>query len=204
MCFYAPLYDNLGNVLDNEKCPFCRTPDPDTDEKETEIIKKRVEAGDARATYNLGCDYRDGENGLPQDYTKALELWNKAVKLGDVRGYTRIGYEYYSGEGVEVDEERAIHYYELAAMGGDVYARHNLGMFEVKAGNFDRAIKHYTIATQNGCSPSLQEIQELYSNGHATKDDYMKALRSYQAYLGEIKSRQRDEAAAADNEYRYY
>ena len=43
-----------------------------------------------------------------------------------------------------------------------------------------------------------------YSNGQATKDDYMRALQLYQTYLGEIKSDQRDKAVAADEKYRYY
>ena len=37
-----------------------------------------------------------------------------------------------------------------------------------------------------------------------TKEDYMKALQLYQEYLDEIKSHQRDEAAAADEKCRYY
>jgi len=42
-------------------------------------------------------------------------------------------------------------------------------------------------------------------NRQASKDDYTKALRTYQEYLVEIKSVQRDEAAAYDEaEYRYY
>ena len=40
--------------------------------------------------------------------------------------------------------------------------------------------------------------------GYATKDDYTAALRAYQAYLAEVKSSQRDKAAAADANYRYY
>ena len=41
--------------------------------------------------------------------------------------------------------------------------------------------------------------------GDATKDDYGKALRAYQACLNEIKSPQRDEAAAFDAErYKCY
>ncbi len=43
------------------------------------------------------------------------------------------------------------------------------------------------------------------SNGNATKEEYTKALQLYQAYLSEIKSPQRDKAAAAHDEcYRYY
>jgi len=44
----------------------------------------------------------------------------------------------------------------------------------------------------------------MYLIGYATKDDYTKALQSYQEYLGEIKSCQRDKAAAAHERYRYY
>ena len=68
----------------------------------------------------------------------------------------------------------------------------------------DRALKHHMIAVADGYSKSLKDIHELYSDGHATKEDYTKALQSYQAYLGEIKSKQRDEAAAAREDYRYY
>ena len=65
-------------------------------------------------------------------------------------------------------------------------------------------LKHYMIAVRDGFDGSLNKVKELYSDGNATKDDYMKALQSYQEYLGEIKSAQRDEAAAVDKEYRYY
>jgi len=36
------------------------------------------------------------------------------------------------------------------------------------------------------------------------QDDYSKALRLYQDYLSEIKSVQRDKAAAFSSKYRYY
>jgi len=105
---------------------------------------------------------------------------------------------------VEVDINIATHYYELAAMRGDVIARHNLGLFEVESGNKDRALKHWMIAVRDGGSKSLENIKILYGYGDATKEDYTKALQSYQSYLGEIKSKQRDEAAAANEDYRYY
>jgi len=38
----------------------------------------------------------------------------------------------------------------------------------------------------------------------ATKDDYTEELQSYQVYLGEIKSDQRDKAAALNAHNRYY
>ena len=203
-CIHAPVYDNQGNKVDNQKCPFCRSLRPITEKEVVERMKKRVEAGDPVAIYNLGCNYRDGKNDLPQDCEKALELMHQAGELGYSAAYNCIGYAYQYGEGVEVDKKKAIHYYELAAMRGDKIARCNLGNEEGNAGNMDRALKHYLIAVRNGFSQSLEKIKQLYSYGHATKDDYTKALRLYQEYLGDIKSRQRDAAVAADDGYRYY
>ena len=60
------------------------------------------------------------------------------------------------------------------------------------------------IAAGGGRAESLKAIRELYSYRLATKDDYMAALRAYQAYLKEIKSEQRDEAAAFSDIYKYY
>lgn len=67
----------------------------------------------------------------------------------------------------------------------------------------ERALKHHMIAARVGDTNSLKKIQKMYSNGHASKEDYTKALQSYQAYLMEIKSDQRDKAASGKN-YQYY
>ena len=165
---------------------------------------KRVEVNDEKAIYSLGTFYRYGMNGMPQDYIKALELWHKAAELGYSTAYNAIGSAYEMGIGVEMDKKKALHYFELAAMGGCVVARFNLGNMECRAGNMDRALKHHMIAARDGYSKSLKRIQESYSEGDATKDDYKKSLQLYQKYLVEIKSTQRDEAVAADDMYRYY
>ena len=203
-CIHAPIYDNQGNEVDNEKCPFCRIPFHDSKEELLERLNKRMQTDDPIAIFNHGVSYRDGTCGFPQNNDKAFELWHRAAELGRSDAYANIGYAYDVGKGVEVDKKKAIHYYELAAIGGDTQARNNLGYWEVKAGNFDRALKHWIIAVGGGSSKSLKDIQTMYSNGDATKEDYTKALQIYQEYLGEIKSKQRDEAAAFDSRYRYY
>ena len=104
---------------------------------------------------------------------------------------------------MEIDTKKANLYYKLAAIEGNVNSRYNLGNSELRAGNVKRALKHYLIAAEGGESDSLKQIQKLYSNGFARKDNYAKALRAYQAYLAEIKSTQRDKAAAARGK-RYY
>ena len=129
-CVHAPVYDNQGNEVVEKKCPFCRTAKSTSDGETRE--RNRMEKGDPIAIHNLGCDYRDGANGLPQDYTKALELWHRAAELGYAKAYSSMGYAYNNGQGVEVDKKKATYNYELAAMGGSVAARHNLGKKEAR------------------------------------------------------------------------
>jgi len=204
-CIHAPVYDNQGNKVDEKKCPFCRSPQHTSNEEMVKRTKKRMQAHDPIAIFNLGVYYDRGSHGYPQNHTKALELWHRAAELGYTSAYASIGYAYDNGDGVEVDMKKANYYYELAAIKGVVGARHNLGLNEANAGNMDRALKHFIIAIRGGYTESLKGMKQLYSNGIAiTKDDYMKALQSYQEYLGEIKSVQRDKAAAADERYRYY
>ena len=165
-----------------------------------------METGDATAIFNIGNWYFKGMNGYPQDQAKALELWHQAGRLGNSRAYFNIGHAYDDGFGVKQDEKKAIHYWEIAAMLGDVDARHNLGVFEEEEkGNTERALKHFMIAVRDGDNDSLNRIQTLFrTNKRATKEDYTKALRAYQAYLKEIKSDERDKAAAADEYYKYH
>ena len=204
-CVHAPVYDDQGNEVDSEKCPFCRVPRiSESDEENIKRIKKRVEAGDAMAMHTLGVYYDKGIHGFPQDYTKALEFYHMAAELDNADAYHNIGCAYDNGEGVEVDAKKALYYYEQAAIRGNGVARNNLGNSEVLAGNMDRMVKHRIIAAGAGDDKSLEQIKLMYSNGDATKDDYMKALLSYQIYLSEIKSVQRDKAAADDEDNRYY
>jgi TPR repeat protein len=80
---------------------------------------------------SLGCFYDEGLYGLSRDGNKALELYHRAGELGSAKAYYNIGYAYYNGRGVERDEKNMLHYYELAAMGGDAISRHNHGYIEM-------------------------------------------------------------------------
>ena len=199
-CCHADVYDNLGNIIAEEKCPFCRTPTPTTEKEVIERLKKRMEVDDAYAFYLMGSYYSYGQFGLPQDSTKAVEFWHRAGKFG----YNNIGNSYNYGKGVERDRKMASHYFELAAMEGNAAARHNLGGSEKNSGNYDRALKHYMIAVRGGDTDSVQAIQRMYVGGHVAKDQYANALRFHQAYINEIKSVQREQAAALYDGYRYY
>jgi len=198
-CTHAVQIGEAGPPL----CPFCRTPLPNREDV-VERYKKRVDINDPIAIGTLGGFYDRGLHGLPQNMAKALKLYHRAGELGHPLAYYNIGNAYRNGRGVDRSMTMAIHYTEVAAMCGVVDARRNLGVGEYRRGQLERAVKHYMIATEGGSKACLEGIKQLYAVGHATKDDYAKALRSYQAYLDDIKSVQRDAAAAANADYKYH
>ena len=95
-----------------------------------------------------------------------------------------------------MDKKKAKHYYELAAMNGDVYARHNLGCEEYEAGNHHRAYKHYILAAKAGVNESLDAVKTGFMDGIVTKDEYANTLRAYQQQHDEMKNEDRDKAEA--------
>ena len=189
-CMYAMEEEAGGNDL----CAFCREPYPSLDEEIIKRIQKHVMADNADAFYNLAGNYARGDMGMPQDVIKAHELFLKAGELGCAEAYSKLGYSYENGEGVEVDKKKAKHYYELAAMRGCTRARQNLGCMEVRAGNEQRAYKHFILSAKAGLKDSLDAVKKGYKRGIVTKDEYANTLRAYQFQQDEMKSDDRDKA----------
>ena len=121
----------------------------------------------------------------------ANELLRKAGELGCAGAYFNLGNSYSVGNGVEIAKKKAKHYYELAAMKGDVYARINLGCSEGQAGNDQRAIKHFILAARAGHEEALEGVNIGYKHGIVTKDEYANTLRAYQKSQDEMKSEMR-------------
>ena len=55
-------------------------------------------------------------------------------------------------------------------MNGNVKARHNLGCLEKKAGNNNRAKKHFILAAKAGFKKSLDAVKIGFMEGCVTKD----------------------------------
>ena len=181
-------------------CAFCREPTPSSDEDEIKRLKKLMDADNSHGYHQLAGYYDRGDTGMPQDMVKANELLLRAGELGCAEAYFNLGISYYNGRGVEVDKKKANDYYELAAMNGDVDARHNLGCDELEAGSFHRAMKHYIIAARAGYKLSLDAVKAGFMNDMVTKDEYANTLRAYQSRQDEMKrSDDRDNVRAHIN-----
>ena len=96
--------------------------------------------------------------------------------------------------------KKAKQYWELAAMNGNVEARHNLGCMELEVGNYHRAFKHLLIAAKAGYKVSLDNVKQGFMRGIVTKDEYANTLRQYQKSQDETKSEARDKALAYFND----
>jgi len=198
-CIYAIAISEVSEQLEEELvdlCPFCRTQAPNSVEERISRIRKLMEAGNAYAIYELAGYYDDGD-GLPQDYQQSNELLLKAGELGCHEAYHNLGINYDLGNGVEVDKKKAKHYYELAAMGGCVGARNDLGIMELKAGNYDRAYKHFILAANAGDEDSLDIVKQGLKERLVTKVEFASALRAYHERQKEANSDARDKAAAS-------
>jgi TPR repeat protein len=160
-------------------------------QKNASLLEKRVAANDSENMYQLGRKYLNGDHELD---IKKDEV--NAFKLFHAQAYFNLGFMYDKGVGLSKDGTKARQYHELAAIKGCTVSRLSLGAFEVAAGNADRAIKHCLIAAEFGVVEAVDFIRNSLISGHATKDQYVQALRLYQAYLDEVKSDQRDKAAA--------
>jgi hypothetical protein len=196
-CIYAMRETGSKNM---KLCPFCKTPPAKSDEEEFERTKKLMKTGNAYAFYMLGGYYRNGTYGLPRDGAKANELYLKAGELGCAVAYYNLGNSYLEGKGVDINTKKATHYYELAAMNGDVMARNNLGCLEGQAGNHQRAFKHYIISASAGDKMSLDAVKYGYTEGLVKKKEYANTLREYQKSQDEMKSDARDKALTARNQ----
>ena len=111
--------------------------------------------------------------------------------------YNNVGNSYRMVDGVEIDTKKAKYYYGLAAMGGNVDARYNLGRSEENEGKMNRALKHFMIAARAGDDESLTKIQLYCKHGYATEDDSEKALRAHKEATDEMTSDQREAAVAS-------
>ena len=197
-CIYSMFKEGVGRGKTKDEdhlCPFCREPSENSDKEMIEQYKKLMENGNGGAFNMLGLCYAAGSDGMPRDEAKAHTLFLKAGELGCSDGYVNLGIAYYHGRAVEIDIKKANHFFELAAMMGDVKARHSLGVIEGQAGNDQRAMKHFTIAARAGDSKCLENVKKEFIAGLVTKNEYESTIRAYHESQMETKSEAREKIA---------
>ncbi len=192
-CSYANKKREWEQGLEH-KCPYCREPLPNGDEKQQQHGKnymKRAKANDPVALCQLG-----GTCCKKGDFEGAFQYLSKAAALGGAEAHYNLSNMYHMGNGVERDPKKKVYHLEEAAIGGHPIARYNLANHEGRSGREERAIKHFIIAAKLGFDESLEIVKENFRGGFVSKEDFEAALRGHQAAVDATKSEQRDAAYA--------
>ena len=172
----------------DEKCPFCNSDRGKTEEEDNEDLMKRVEANDAFAMFVVGNHYMEGQLGLHQDREKAMELWTQAAELGSSHAHYQLGFIYEE----EGDLKKAKFHNEAAALFVHNTGRYNLGCMEFRAGNVERAVKHWTIAASGGEHDAMQNLLIQFKYGALIRHTIDSTLTANNSSCKEMRSEARD------------
>ncbi len=114
---------------------------------------------------------------LDKDFDLAWEYLNKAIELKSIAALNTMGNCYLNGlnPNKEIDEEKALKYYEMAAEEGYVFAYNNIGLYYERHNNEKEALKYFDLSASLGESWALNKIGEYYR----LKEDYKNAYYYY-------------------------
>jgi len=154
-CIYRSMINDLKNGVKRHevaKCAFCRIVSP----KKTysKQLKRLMKKNNPRAYVQMACLYRDGEDGVIQSDTRALEMMIRAAELDYAVVFGMIATFYNEGIAVERDLSKALEFYEIAAKKGDIGSHKQLAEFHGENGNALKSIEHMKLAASAGCQES--------------------------------------------------
>ena len=178
-------------------CAFCRTTLPKSDEEILARTHKRVELKDPNALLNMALDYGDGGHGLPVDQAKCIELLLESADLGCPGAQRQLGNYHHEGEmGLEQNKEKARKYFEKAAEGGHLLARHNLAFTANENGDRVAAMRHWRLSASGGYRKSMGALIECFEGGLLRHDDLAESVQAMYLARAEMKSEDRDQYIA--------
>jgi hypothetical protein len=186
-CSVEPCYYALGVFQVDDSSPReIAEQDPGSGAPATgqtlEVLRSRAEQGDARAQYNLGNMYADGD-GVPEDDVEAVRWFRLAADQGLAEAQYNLGFLYATGEGVPEDDVEAVRWYRLAADQGLAEAQYNLGvLYGAGTGvteDMSEAVRLYRLSADQGYALAQYNLGVLYGAGTGVTEDISEAVRLY-------------------------
>lgn len=151
----------------------------------------KIKETDVQAKYQLGVMYYDGL-GIAEDAVKGFQIMEsictckrkQSIPLVAFAQYN-IGRAYYEGKGVKQSDEKAEHYWLLAAKEGDpdgsIKAQSVLGMFYSRQGepsyDLKKSYKWHQEATGNGNIESQGALGVMFEYGIGVERDVQAAFK---------------------------
>ena len=136
-----------------------------SDEATIRGLKRRAEAGDASAQYNLACHHDYGRLGLPLDQAEARRLYRLAAEQGHSRAAANLACSHRDGEGGPVDLKEAAKWFKVSADLGSVQSCTNLGIAYMRGHGVPQsrmeAIRYLTRGANAGDSLAVQQLMRM-------------------------------------------
>ncbi len=103
-----------------------------SDEKSAEWYQKSADQGHPKAQVNLGIMYYNGAGGLEKNPDEAFRLFRLSAGQNNTIALKWLGFCYEHGVGTDIDLERALRWYKLAAAQGDEEGKRYLESLQEK------------------------------------------------------------------------
>lgn len=162
-------------------------------------------AGDAKALFQVGMRYSDGEH-VTRNMTEAAKWFLRSAEAGFAPAQYSIGSLFEKGIGVERDVSKATGWYEKAALQGNARAMHNLAVIYAMGNppsvqpNMDAAVDWFKKAAQLGIKDSQFNLGILYGQGMGVPQNLVDSYKWFAlaAKTGDTDAnKKRDEVANA-------
>ena len=133
---------------------------------------------DAKACYNLGLMYQDGD-GVAKNLDEAVRWYTKSADLDYKEAQYTLGALVFQRQIQTISYPQAVTYYEQAAKQGHVKSQLNLGMLyfrgDVIAQDLPAAVQWLSLAASNNNSEAQGYMAQLYQQGAGVQQDTVKA-----------------------------
>ncbi len=142
------------------------------------ILEPLAESGNLDAIKVVGDHYYI-HDGSAEGKEKSFRFFMEGANQNDPVCLMMVGARFEVGEGVEVDQARAIEYYDKAMAAGSVEAYKLKGILLLNSGQFEEAISLLAKASESGLSEATEILGDVSHYGDFGEPDYGKAFAYY-------------------------
>ncbi len=141
---------------------------------------KAAEQNSAKAQYNLGVCYANGD-GVAKNQVEAVKWYRKAAEQNEALAQCNLGYCYAAGDGVAKNQVEAMKWYRKAAEQNEALAQYNLGVFYIKGQGVAKdeleAVKWFRKAAEQDHAPAQYNLGHCYATGEGVVKNQVEALK---------------------------
>jgi len=144
--------------------------------------RKAAENGNAKALFNLGVCYDNGD-GVRKDSAEAVQYYRLAAEKGNAEAQCNLGSCYYLGSGIGMDFTEAAKWFRKAADQGNAAAQVKFGTClaggDGVGKDFEEAVKWFRKAADQGNAEAMIKLGDCHANGTGVDKDLKEAAVWY-------------------------